>query len=345
MFCRGGSALLRSPFSLVLCLNHARDRTLCLPNPSMPLHLLSKKSWNVYAPANIERVKRDEAEARRKALEREKNSLEIEADDRLRTLKQDSHRERKSLKRKLIGEDDTDRDIRLALDSAPKSTAMTPADRQNDSIVDSDGHISLIPTPQKEPHIDKEREKDQYTVYLTDATGRDQQSNDTWYTTLQSEPERWGDDNPRKQERVAARLNASDPLAAMKRGVNTLHENEKARKEWMQQRERDLQEVELLAKKHRHEERQRKKRRGNDDDKDSLDDFDLDLGYPKSNGSKQDRNSESHAQRHRHHHRHHNKSHRHRPGNDAMAESDHHSRPSRRKEAERSESSRNTQPV
>lgn len=329
----------------------------------MPLHLLTKKSWNVYAPANIERVKRDEAEARRQTIEQEKRSLRDEADNRLESLKQQQQQqgsagERKSLKRKLPGEDDTDRDIRLALarSSAPTTSTSRRNEETNDldsSIHDATGHISLIPDPPpKKPRVDKVAEKDPYTVYLTDATGRDQNSKETWYTSLnndQSSSRHRRDADPRRQERELARANANDPLAAMKKGVKALRETEKARTEWMAQRERDLDEVERLARKRSKEkEKEKDKRRRNvgsrhgehghererdGDDLDSLEDFDLDAGYKYSNtksevqGTGHDRAAEDrgrdgrdadgtrdrsrhHRHRHRHHHHHHHHGHR-----------------------------------
>ncbi|KIW66080.1 hypothetical protein PV04_08285 [Phialophora macrospora] len=225
----------------------------------MPLHLLPKKSWNVYAPANIERVKRDEAEARRKAIEQEKRSLQNEADDRLELLKQHTTRDRKSLKRKLLGEDDTDRDIRLAVEST--TTASSGGKQDHGTALDAEGHIPLVPTPpQKKSRLEQEQDKDPYTVYLTDATGRDRNSKPAWYTFLEPERDKWGDDNPRRQQREIARLNANDPLAAMKKGVKALRENEKARKSWMAQRERDLEEVERLARKEGYDKQLKKKR-------------------------------------------------------------------------------------
>jgi hypothetical protein len=298
----------------------------------MPLHLLPKKSWNVYAPANIERVKRDEAEARRKAIEREEQGRQNEANDRLEVLKQQSQKERKNLKRKLPGEDDTDRDIRLVLESAPTTTASGRSRQDHGSVQDADGHISLVPAQQKKSRLDKEQEKDPYTVYLTDATGRGQESKKTWYTSLQPQQEKWGDDNPRRQQREVARLNANDPLAAIKKGVKTLRDNEKARKEWMEQRERDLQEVEKLAKKQSHERKRRTRRDGNNDDLDSLDGFDLDGITPKPSRHHRDPDTEhENGSGRRRRHRHSDRDHKHRRGSHGA--NDHH-RPSRRQETQ-----------
>jgi hypothetical protein len=253
----------------------------------MPLHLLSKKSWNVYAPANIERVKRDEAEAQRQAIEQEKRALDNEANDRLDALKQ---RSRTSLKRKLPGEDDTDREIRLAQNNAGAPISNRQADRS--PFDDTSGHFSLIPPPQKTSRSENDQGKDPYTVYLTDAGGRGQEGKSTWYTSLNSEKESWGNENPRKQAREAARLDANDPLAAMKKGVRALRETEKERKAWMQQRERDLQEVGSLARRQRrHQKKRRRRREGGHDDADSLEGFNLDEGHVESSDSQHRRKS------------------------------------------------------
>ncbi|KAI0205725.1 hypothetical protein F4808DRAFT_242580 [Astrocystis sublimbata] len=53
----------------------------------MPLHLLGKKSWNVYNPANIARVKRDEEADRARAEVEEKRREDLEAERRLAILR------------------------------------------------------------------------------------------------------------------------------------------------------------------------------------------------------------------------------------------------------------------
>ncbi|KIW10353.1 hypothetical protein PV08_11315 [Exophiala spinifera] len=284
----------------------------------MPLHLLGKKSWNVYNPANIERVRRDEAEAKRREEEQEARQRDHESDDRLRFLRGETsvredpepHPSASSYrrKRKLPGEDDTDRDIRLAK-KQPNAT------KDIDKLVDAKGNFSLIPEPG--PSYKKARvDEDPYTVYLSHAAGKGKNSGEKpWYSSTPGlgAPARdsWGNDSPRRQEREAARVAANDPLAAMKKGVKQLREAEKHRKEWRDQRERDLREVEDLARqKRRRDKDERRDRRKKDDpqkddDPDSFDDFHLDSGYTKGRdrGDKDD-NSPRHSHRHRHHHRH-----------------------------------------
>lgn len=341
----------------------------------MPLHLLGKKSWNVYNPANIARVQRDEAEARKREQEEERRRRQDEASDRVAILRgqrdrtnqesstgtsskrdyddRDHHEasQRRALKkRRLPGEDDTDRDIRLA-----QGRAQTVADSslsqhhplsnleksRGHSITGSDGHISLIPVPGQSAqpqHKAQKPDENPSHFYLSDAAAYGSKAGDApWYNSLansnnpSSTPskDQWGSTSPRRQEREAARVSAHDPLAIMKRGVKQLRESERQRKEWKEQRERDLREVEDLARrerkkrsrdrdrdgekrssrKHRHrDERHRSPIAGevdDDGDVDSLDGFNLDEGYTKP----PERDKDGHRHKHSHGHRRHNHRH------------------------------------
>ncbi|TGJ79901.1 hypothetical protein E0Z10_g8858 [Xylaria hypoxylon] len=150
-------------------------------------HLLGKKSWNVYNPANIERVKRDEAEARARAEAEEKRQQDLEAERRLAILRGEippapptppspvlstepssARRKREHdddptaqfrggerRKRKRFGEDDTDFEMRVArerTDTAATSMAArlsSSTKTSNAPLVDSKGHISLFPEEEK----------------------------------------------------------------------------------------------------------------------------------------------------------------------------------------------------
>ena len=295
----------------------------------MPLHLLGKKSWNVYNPGNIERVRRDEAEAKRLEEEREAQHRDDEAQERLRLLRgegpvtrqPESQTEppssRRHNKRKLPGEDDTDRDLRLALSTQSTQSTSNTRIKNEDSIVDSKGNISLIPAPESSSSHKKPRlDEDPYAVYLSHAAGRGKNNKEKpWYSDLDaaSRPS-WGDDAPRRTDREAARVAANDPLTTMKKGVKRLREAEKHRTEWMEQRERDLQEVEELARRKRRrdkEERRRRRREVNDGDLDHLDNFNLDEGYVKPQAVE---NEHEYRHKHRHHHRHRRHHHEHRDG-------------------------------
>ncbi|KAK1776337.1 hypothetical protein QBC45DRAFT_219681 [Copromyces sp. CBS 386.78] len=144
----------------------------------MPLHLLGKKSWNVYNTDNVARVRRDEAEARAREEAEEQRMQQVDAERRLAILRGQvpppleepvasadtsseqgrRHRGRDPLtegrKRKRAGEDDTDFEMRVARERAMagasaarelsgpvvKSTSITTAA----SLVDSRGHITLF---------------------------------------------------------------------------------------------------------------------------------------------------------------------------------------------------------
>lgn len=131
----------------------------------MPLHLLGKKSWNVYNPTAIARVRADEA--RSAAREEAQNELELayQADLRLATLRglpapsrpaeldvdleaefesgkrreqrdkvHDVGREERKRKRKRIGEDDTDMELRVAKEEmdARRERAMASSKHDRD---------------------------------------------------------------------------------------------------------------------------------------------------------------------------------------------------------------------
>lgn len=187
----------------------------------MPLHLLGKKSWNVYNADNIARVKADEAAAAAREAADDERMQELDAErraailrgrtppplpepattgakDRNRARGEDG-RERK--RRKLAGEDDTDMDIRLASNALPKTEADDAAKilklrstAIDAPLTDHAGHIDLFPVDMKEAHkreknaeVEKEKRKkekaleDQYTMRFSNAAGRGGTSQ-PWYT-------------------------------------------------------------------------------------------------------------------------------------------------------------------
>ncbi|RMZ75325.1 hypothetical protein DV737_g5337, partial [Chaetothyriales sp. CBS 132003] len=207
----------------------------------MPLHLLGKKSWNVYNADNIARVRRDEAAARAEAAESERRQHDREADARLALLRgQDlsgqslttdhaetlTHRDdslgHQRKKRRLAGEDDTDRGIHLARSHRDESA------HQGMKLADAGGrHSHGAPAPA--PAL-------------------------AWYMTApadhsaSSSPGRdvWGNEDAGRRARDQKRFDANDPLAAMKKGITQLRRADEHRKAWREQRERDLAGVEPL---------------------------------------------------------------------------------------------------
>ncbi|KAI8939119.1 hypothetical protein NX059_004954 [Plenodomus lindquistii] len=178
----------------------------------MPLHLLGKKSWNVYNADNIARVKADEAAAAAREAADDQRMQELDAERRAAILRGrtppplpepassdgksqpksrgEDGRERK--RRKLAGEDDTDMDIRLASNALPKTDADDAAkilkirSTVSDApLTDHAGHIDLFPVDMKEAirreknaEVEKEKRKkekaleDQYTMRFSNAAGR-----------------------------------------------------------------------------------------------------------------------------------------------------------------------------
>ncbi|POR31744.1 Uncharacterized protein TPAR_08057 [Tolypocladium paradoxum] len=185
------------------------------------VHLLGKKSWNVYNADNIARVRRDEAAAKAAEEAEEQRMQEVDAQRRLAILRGEApppledtrddeparieeragssrhdHHSGARRKRKRQGEDDTDFELRLAkerheappraLEVAGKSTSSAP-------IVDRAGHIDLFGDERSRAHAEKNEEaereakkkqreyEDQYKIRLSNAAGRDGVSR-PWYS-------------------------------------------------------------------------------------------------------------------------------------------------------------------
>ncbi|RNJ52135.1 hypothetical protein D7B24_004260 [Verticillium nonalfalfae] len=183
----------------------------------MPLHLLGKKSWNVYNADNIARVRRDEAAAKASEEAEEQRMQEVDAERRLAILRgeeppplpepspeqavvrHDRHasgHERK--KRKRTGEDDTDFELRIAQERSAvvRAHGEDVSQRKTSSapIVDRNGHIDLFGEErkanrrsEKNEEAEKEAEKkkreyeDQYRMRLSSAPGRGGMLN-PWYS-------------------------------------------------------------------------------------------------------------------------------------------------------------------
>ncbi|KAJ5989187.1 hypothetical protein N7481_004397 [Penicillium waksmanii] len=193
----------------------------------MPLHLLGKKSWNVYNPDNIARVKRDEAQAQAREEEDERLMQEVDAERRIKILRGErpptpppppqssadtfARSERKSSddagryrkKRRLAGEDDTDRDIRFAREDAEQAlskrdelsrSSQREGGNQQVPLWDNSGHINLFPEGSKKAEKNSEAEaekkkkersyEDQYTMRFSNAEGfKEQAGRQPWYSS------------------------------------------------------------------------------------------------------------------------------------------------------------------
>lgn len=233
------------------------------------------------------------------------------------------HRKR----RRLAGEDDTDRDIRLAREDAAQALAkrdeLLSLSRSGDDdapIVDSAGHINLFSTEEARRQkveknaaaeaeaAKKKREyEDQYTMRFSNAAGfKESVGQRPWYSSSAQEamaPESmpgkdvWGNEDPMRREREKARMDANDPLAAMKKGVRQLKEVERERKKWLEQRNRELEALKRAEKEERRRRRRRSRSRSRSRSVDSLEGFSLDADP--------EEREERHRRRHRHRHHHH----------------------------------------
>ncbi|KAF4458834.1 hypothetical protein FALBO_14418 [Fusarium albosuccineum] len=175
----------------------------------MPLHLLGKKSWNVYNADNIARVRRDEAAAQAAEEAEEQRMQETDAQRRLAILRgeapppiEDVEPEKSDeppvggvsypgsmrRKRKRPGEDDTDFEMRIAREKDDMAVATIEPERKPTSsapIVDHAGHIDLFGDEKIRAHAEKNEEaekeakkkkqsyEDQYRMRFSSAAGKD----------------------------------------------------------------------------------------------------------------------------------------------------------------------------
>ncbi|KAI9808981.1 MAG: hypothetical protein M1827_007103 [Pycnora praestabilis] len=261
----------------------------------MPLHLLGKKSWNVYNTDNIAKVRHDEASAKAREEEENQRMQEVDAERRIQILrglvveppaalpktkdpkdrKTDSRRDTK--RRRIAGEDDTDRDIRLAKDSSLQFPATVephtflPARKSITDVplLDQDGHINLFPegrssrqtqkNPEAEAEVAKKKREyeDQYTMRFSNAAGSKQDSEEPWYSSLgglvNEHPSHdvgknvWGKEDRGRKERERARRDDIDPMSTIKKGVEGLREVERERKRSKQERDKDIWNIGLRS--------------------------------------------------------------------------------------------------
>ncbi|KAI5290653.1 hypothetical protein KEM54_000882 [Ascosphaera aggregata] len=237
----------------------------------MVLHLLGKKSWNVYNQDNIARVQRDEAEAAEREKEKSRLEQRCEAERRIALLRgqrplspgladggdggrggdrgdgdDGEIRERlsKRSRRRIAGEDDTDKDIRIARERSDLEKRKTFTIRSSDvSLLDAEGHTNLFPVQEGKVVADGR-------VSTQEDRKRREEKSSPWYTStagdvhsgdIATSKDVWGNQDPRRQERQQQRLHVDDPLQAMKKGVTQLREMVRARREIEEERRGDLE--------------------------------------------------------------------------------------------------------
>lgn len=230
-------------------------------------------------------------------------------------------------RRRLAGEDDTDRDIRVAREDAAQAVAKrdelslaAQRDRKDTqvSLVDSAGHINLFPeraskkaekNPEAQAEADRKKREfeDQYTMRFSNAAGfKETAGRQPWYSSggqaatapnAMSEKNVWGNEDPMRKNREKARMDVNDPLAAMKRGVRQLKTTQQERKQWNDEKRKEIEDLKVVERQRSRHQRKRSRSR------DSLDVFRLDA--PASEGRGSDKKEHESSHRHHRHHRHH----------------------------------------
>ncbi|KAL8718823.1 MAG: hypothetical protein Q9225_004086 [Loekoesia sp. 1 TL-2023] len=325
----------------------------------MPLHLLGKKSWNVYNQENIDRVKRDEAAAAAREAAEEQRMQEVDAERRIQLLRgiqpeavtaastpieQAAEREgtshkRERKRRRIAGEDDTERDIRFAREDQAvvpaKGELQLKSTKSSDApLMDHRGHIDLFPmdgsrhSAPKNADVEAEKAKKkkeyeaQYTMRFSNAAGFKQSIGDKpWYQSLDQNKDRspeipskdvWGNEDPRRKEREKMRVAADDPMAAMQKGVSQLREVEKERRQWREERDREIRDLDGTQSRKRHRSSRKAKEEG-------LKEFSLDVPpvedcdrkhrhqHRRRHRSRSHDDSREQSQRHHHRNRRHGK--------------------------------------
>ncbi|MCJ1403088.1 hypothetical protein MMC11_006311 [Xylographa trunciseda] len=261
----------------------------------MPLHLLGKKSWNVYNTVNIEKVKADEAAAAAREAAEEQRMQEVDAERRIQILRglqvqplastpehtsirteptgRSGCPDRDRKRRRIEGENDTERDIRYAKES--QSLAATDKSRHlkrhrpsDAPLTDRAGHINLFPAEgprrggpknleaEAEAVAKKKDYEDQYTMRFSNAAGFKQVIGEKpWYhigSRAEKEEEGveivgkdvWGNEDPRRKERQKMRIVADDPLASIQKGVKDLRQVEKQKRAWIEEQKREIKAIE-----------------------------------------------------------------------------------------------------
>lgn len=243
-------------------------------------------------------------------------------------------------RKRVAGENDTDRDIRYAREDAAQAVAKREelvlasrnAGTADAPISDSAGHINLFPSASaktdKNPEAETEAAQkkrsyeDQYTMRFSNAAGfKEKIGQKPWYsstdqepTALGSMPEKdvWGNEDPGRKERAQARMSVNDPLAAMKRGVRQLKTSEQERTRYNDEKRRELDALKV------DEAKRSRRRRQRSPSVDSLDGFRLDMPSKETEIPRK----ASHGHTHRHRDRSHDRVRRHH--RERSRERDHH---------------------
>lgn len=115
----------------------------------------------------------------------------------------------------------------------------------------------------------------------------------------------WGNEDPMRKQREMARMDANDPLAAMRKGVRQLRSVEQERQKWNDERARELEALKAADNSRERSHRYRRKRSRSPSrasaSEDSLEGFSLDAPPDRHRGEKDRERSSHRHQRHRRH--------------------------------------------
>ncbi|KAF4584414.1 homocitrate synthase [Ophiocordyceps camponoti-floridani] len=247
----------------------------------MPLHLLGKKSWNVYNADNMARVRRDEAAAAIAASEAEKRAQQVESERRLAILRGEAlppsppdHNDhgpafaevarrrpegsRMGRLRKRQGEDDTDFELRVAREHGGQRRSPHRHTQSSAPIVDSAGHTDLFGSERIRSHAHKQRDPEGESRHHGEKhhdQSKPRRSNTPsgstkkpWYTNADADMSpsaRTSEVDPRRKQRQAKRLADEDPLTFMKEGARKVRELRGRRERERRERERRERDREL----------------------------------------------------------------------------------------------------
>lgn len=310
----------------------------------MVLHLLGKKSWNVYNHDNVERVRRDEAEAQAKVEAEEQRMQQVDAARRTAILRGErpaqepspspvaetkvgrrrSEDVRPRKRRRLRGEDETDRDLRYAREDAQAGQrakqVLLKRDAEDGPLHDRNGHLQLISAPDEKnirkignaADLEAKKGKSQdepQGMRFSDAAGYKTSIGQPWYATSAqirtmghatvvladvTEKDVWGNEDPRRKQREQDRISGNDPFAAMQQAQRQLKQSHRDRDKWEKERVVEMEELRRAEKKRRRKDEKMRR----DGDLDSLDGFSLDAG-----DSRRERRHSDRDRRHKHRHR------------------------------------------
>lgn len=203
----------------------------------MPLHLLHHKSWHVYNTVNVERVRRDQENARRKEEEEE---MRMNAADQERRLAQ--------LRGNAYGNEHVPQDPSTPVERPSNTIPGLPKSKKKhvNLFEDAEKTTSVETNPEREAELAAEKRKweDMLTSKLVNAT----KDHSPWYSQLDKvsglDKERSEIEKELKEKKEMKWKNDADPLKQMERFLEKKKEVDEREKRKKQRMEQELTERE-----------------------------------------------------------------------------------------------------